>query len=267
MSWWKRIWGTESAAQPLPAEPPSPEAAPLIQAPAPGPGPQVPHGIQPVPALLLPQPFQKFRTILVFGAPGSGKGTQGKVLGTIPRFHHMACGDVFRSLDTRTPLGQEFVAYSSRGQLVPNETTVKLWHANIHDRVKTRLFKPDIDVLVLDGIPRNVEQAQLMESDISVLQVFHLSCPNREELARRLRKRALKENRFDDANDEVIAKRIRLYEEESKPILEYYSTGAYADRSMVTDIDASQSPVKVIFAILSRIMELDAWQQAQAPKL
>ena len=40
--------------------------------------------------------FGKFRTILMFGAPGSGKGTQGKVLGTIPRFHHMACGDVFR---------------------------------------------------------------------------------------------------------------------------------------------------------------------------
>jgi adenylate kinase len=206
------------------------------------------------------RPFQKFRTFLMFGAPGSGKGTQGKVLGTIPRFHHMACGDVFRSLDTRTPLGQDFVSYSSRGQLVPDETTVKLWHANIHDRVKTRLFKPDIDFLVLDGIPRNVEQARLMESDIEVLQVFHLSCPNREELARRLRKRALKDNRFDDANDEVIAKRIRLYEEESKPILEYYSSGGYAGRNIVTDIDASEPPAKVVHSILSGIMALDAWK-------
>lgn len=213
------------------------------------------------------KPFARFRTFLMFGAPGSGKGTQGKVLGTIPRFHHMACGDVFRSLDTRTPLGQEFVAYSSRGQLVPDETTVKLWHANIHDRVKTRLFKPDIDFLVLDGIPRNVEQARLMESDIEVLQVFHLSCPNREELARRLRKRALKENRFDDANDEVIQKRIRLYEEESKPILDYYSSGEYAGRSIVTDIDAGNAPAKVIHTILSRIMELDAWKQMESLKV
>lgn len=209
------------------------------------------------------KPFERFRTFLMFGAPGSGKGTQGKVLGTIPRFHHMACGDVFRSLDTRTPLGQDFVSYSSRGQLVPDETTVKLWHANIHDRVKTRLFKPDIDFLVLDGIPRNVEQARLMESDIEVLQVFHLSCPNREELARRLRKRALKENRFDDANDEVIAKRIRLYEEESKPILDYYSEGQYEGRGMVTNIDASEAPAKVIHAILTRIMTLDAWKQVE----
>ena len=209
-------------------------------------------------------PFQRFRTILMFGAPGSGKGTQGKVLGTIPRFHHMACGDVFRSLDTRTPLGQEFVEYSSRGQLVPDETTVKLWRASIHDKVKTRQFKPDIDFLVLDGIPRNVEQAKFMETDIDVLQVFHLSCPDRAELSRRLRKRALKENRFDDANDEVIQRRIRLYEEESKPILDYYSQGTYAGRNIVTDIDAGNAPMKVVHRILSRIMELEAWKQVES---
>ena len=66
----------------------------------------------------------KFRTFLILGAPGSGKGTQGKVLGSIPRFHHLACGDVFRSLDTRTALGQKFVEYSSRGELVPDDVTV-----------------------------------------------------------------------------------------------------------------------------------------------
>ena len=212
-------------------------------------------------------PFQRFRTILMFGAPGSGKGTQGKVLGTIPRFHHMACGDVFRSLDTRTPLGQEFVEYSSRGQLVPDETTVKLWRASIHDKVKTRQFKPDIDFLVLDGIPRNVEQAKFMETDIDVLQVFHLSCPDRAELSRRLRKRALKENRFDDANDEVIQRRIRLYEEESKPILDYYSQGIYAGRNIVTDIDAGNAPMKVVHRILSRIMELEAWKLVESLKV
>lgn len=210
------------------------------------------------------KPFERFRTFLMFGAPGSGKGTQGKVLGSIPRFHHMACGDVFRSLDTRTALGQEFVSYSSRGQLVPDETTVKLWRAAIHDKVKTHQFKPDIDFLVLDGIPRNVEQAKFMETDIDVLQVFHLSCPDRTELARRLRKRALKDNRFDDANDEVIQKRIRLYEEESKPILDYYSQGSYAGRNIVTDIDAGQAPAKVVHGVLSRIMELDAWRQAES---
>jgi len=202
--------------------------------------------------------FGRFRTILMFGAPGSGKGTQGKVLGTIPRFHHMACGDVFRSLDTRTSLGQEFVKYSSRGQLVPDEVTVKLWRVNIHDRVISHNFKPDIDFLVLDGIPRNVEQARLMEEDIEVVQVFHLACPDRMELARRLRKRALKDNRFDDANEEVIQHRIKTYEEESKPILEYYSQGKYAGGQFVTDVDASHVPLKVVSDVVNRLIQLEA---------
>ena len=137
---------------------------------------------------------------------------------------------------------------------------MKLWRANIHDQDKTHRFKPDIDFLVLDGIPRNVEQAKYMEQDIEVLHVFHLSCPDRAELARRLRKRALKDNRFDDANEEVITKRIRTYEEESKPILDYYSQGKYAGRNIVSDIDASLPPAKVVHSILSRIMELDAWK-------
>ena len=69
--------------------------------------------------------------ILILGAPGSGKGTQGKALGMVPRFFHCACGDVFRSLDTRTELGKKFVEYSSKGQLVPDELTIELWKAQI----------------------------------------------------------------------------------------------------------------------------------------
>ena len=203
----------------------------------------------------------RFRTFLVFGAPGSGKGTQGLILGAIPRFHHMACGDVFRSLDTRTALGREFVEYSSRGQLVPDETTVKLWRANIHDRVRTHQFKPDIDFLVLDGIPRNVEQAKLLEPDVEVLKLFHLSCPNREELARRLRKRALKDNRFDDASDKVIYERFAIYDAETKPILDYYA----GDK--VVNIDASQSPARVLHEILGHVVELDAWKAIEAMKV
>jgi adenylate kinase len=205
--------------------------------------------------------LDRYRTFLILGAPGSGKGTQGKVLGSIPRFHHLACGDVFRSLDTRTPLGQEFVRYSSMGQLVPDDLTVQLWRSNIRNRVDAYLFKPDIDFLVLDGIPRNLEQATLMERDIDVVKVFHLSCPNREELARRLRKRALKDNRYDDASEEVIRKRFETYTEETKPILEHYS----ADK--VVDIDASMAPARVLHAMLTEIMKLESWQEVERMKV
>src|SRR6478672_272431 len=166
--------------------------------------------------------MNRYICYLLIGAPGAGKGTQGKILGTIPRFFHCACGDVFRSLDTRTAVGQAFLDYSSRGQLVPDEITVKLWMARIGDMVGSHTFKPDIDSLVLDGIPRNVEQAQIMQDMIDVKRVFHLSCPDRDALVGRLKKRALKENRFDDANEEVIRRRLATYEEESRPVLEFY---------------------------------------------
>lgn len=193
---------------------------------------------------------------LILGAPGSGKGTQGKILGSIPRFFHCACGDVFRSLDTRTAIGQRFVHYSSRGELVPDELTIELWKAQVDNWSDSHVYKPDIDFLVLDGIPRNVPQAEMISDFLEIHQVFHLSCPDRGELARRMRKRALKDNRIDDASDRVIQQRIATYEAETKPILDYYSGG------LVTEIDATQPPVEVLNDIISKIVSLPAYQES-----
>jgi adenylate kinase len=191
----------------------------------------------------------QYRTYLLLGAPGSGKGTQGKILGSIPRLFHLSMGDVFRALDTRTPIGQKFVEFSSRGQLVPDEITMGLLRAHIGHLVGIHSFKPDIDALVLDGVPRNVQQAHIMKDMIDVRGVFHLSCPNREELVKRIRKRALKENRFDDANEETIRRRLVTYEAESKPLLEFYG-----DR-LVRTVDATQPPVKVVRDIVVAISD------------
>lgn len=193
----------------------------------------------------------KYKTYLLFGAPGSGKGTQGKTLGSIPRFYHCPCGDVFRSIDTRTSVGKAFLDYSSKGQLVPDEITVELWREAIEAAVDGHKFKPDIDTLVLDGIPRNVNQAKIMEALIDVEKVFHLSCPNRTTLFGRLQKRALKDNRLDDANEQVIQRRLAIYEEESKPVLEHYS------KDRVCVVDATQPPAKVLFDILASMNGVD----------
>ncbi len=193
-------------------------------------------------------PTDRYKTVLIFGAPGSGKGTQGKALGSVPRFFHCACGDVFRSLDTRTKLGQAFLEYSSRGELVPAEVTVELWQVQIQSNVEAHKFKPDLDTLVLDGIPRNVEQAELMEALIDVARVFYLRCPDRAELVKRLKKRALKDNRLDDANETVINLRLDTYDEESKPVLDYYGP------ARTTIIDATQAPVKVLFEMLQTLI-------------
>jgi adenylate kinase len=188
-----------------------------------------------------------YRTYLVFGAPGVGKGTQGKALGSVPRFFHCACGDVFRSLDTRTKVGQAFIYYSSRGELVPDEICIELWKESIKGAVDAHRFKPDLDVLLLDGIPRNLQQAKLMESLIDVIKVFHLSCPDRAILVERLRKRALKDNRLDEANEAVIQKRLETYETETRPVL-----GCYGPELIYT-IDATQSPARVLWEILGLI--------------
>jgi len=190
--------------------------------------------------------MMRYNTFILFGAPGSGKGTQGKTLGTIPRFYHCACGDVFRSIDTRTKVGKAFLEYSSKGQLVPDEITVELWQARIDSAVEAHEFKPDIDVLVLDGIPRNVGQAKIMDDVIDVKKVFHLSCPDRDQLFARLKKRALKDNRLDDANEEVIQRRLETYETESKPVLDYY-------RDRVQMIDATEPPARVLYNILTTV--------------
>lgn len=202
----------------------------------------------------------KFKTFLIFGAPGSGKGTQGTALGTLPRFYHCACGDVFRSIDTRSPIGQEFLRYSSKGQLVPDETTVALWKEHIQNAIKMGYFKPDIDYLVLDGIPRVVNQAKLMDDLIEVRKVFHLTCPDRSQLVFRLKKRALKDNRLDDANEDVIQRRLHTYEVESKPVLDYYGL------DLLDSIDAAQTPAEVMLNILrsvTRIQKEREWTQVE----
>jgi adenylate kinase len=130
---------------------------------------------------------------------------------------------------------------------VPDDITVELWREAINAAVEAHKFKPDIDTLVLDGIPRNVAQAKIMEEMIDVKKIFHLACPERETLFGRLKKRALKDNRLDDANEQVIQRRLDIYQRESKPVLSYYP------QELITEIDATQPPSKVLLSILQRV--------------
>ena len=191
-----------------------------------------------------------YRTVLLFGAPGAGKGTQGKILGTIPGFFHCACGDVFRSLKTDSAVGRVFLDYSSRGQLVPDEPTVQLWRYFIEGTTKDGRFRPERDTLVLDGIPRNVSQAQMLKDTLKVHAIFYLRCKHEEQLVERLQRRALKENRLDDANLDVIRNRLAVYEKESRPVLEFYGN------DLLHRIDADQTPVKVLFDITRCLVKI-----------
>jgi adenylate kinase len=185
-----------------------------------------------------------YRTILLFGAPGSGKGTQGKILGAIPNLHHFACGDAFRNLRIEDPVGRLFIDYSSKGQLVPDEPTIALWAKNIQASTVNGEFDPAHDTLVLDGIPRNVNQARMLGDTLDVKAVFFLSCSDQTKMIERLQRRALRENRLDDANLDVIKKRLETYERETKAVLDYYGP------ALVHTIDATQTPLDVLRQVL-----------------
>jgi len=189
----------------------------------------------------------KLRTILLFGAPGAGKGTQGKILGTIPNFFHFACGDVFRNLTIESEVGRIFIDYSSRGQLVPDEPTIRLWKESIEGSRQAGRYNPERDTLVLDGIPRNSSQAQMLSETLDVVAVFHLKCSNMNQLVERMQRRALRENRLDDANLEIIRNRLETYERETRSVLDYYG------HDLVHVIDSSKTPINVLRSILDVI--------------
>ena len=193
----------------------------------------------------------KYRTILLFGAPGSGKGTQGKILGSVPNFFHCACGDVFRNLTIENELGRTFIDYSSRGELVPDDITIRLWRQSIDESKATRRFNPDRDMLVLDGIPRNVPQAKILSDVLDVRGVFNLTCSDMSKMVERLQRRALRENRLDDANLSTIQARLKTYENETKPVLDFYGP------KLVHTIDSTQTPVNVLRDILRIIAKID----------
>jgi adenylate kinase len=193
---------------------------------------------------------QKYRTTLLFGMPGSGKGTQGMVLEQLPGFLHISMGDVFRKIPRYGRFGKEIAQYTSQGALVPDDLTVRIWENHIKVLEMQELFLPDEHTLVLDGLPRNYEQAKRLDSILDVVQIFHLKIVDTLKASERLKSRALRENRLDDMNEEVIRRRLDTYYVETFKTLSFYSP------ELVYDVDAGQSPLDVLRDIVNRMSEL-----------
>ena len=193
----------------------------------------------------------KLRTILLFGSPGAGKGTQGIILGNILTYLHVSSGDLFRNLQIQNPLGQTFLDYAGKGQLVPDKPTIKLWHDDIENRIRNGIFNPETDTLLLDGIPRNAAQAQLLDDKLNVVGVLNLFCKDLDIMVERLQVRALRENRLDDANLDTIRNRLEVYEAETRPVLEHYGD------DLVHTIDSTQTPVRVLRDVLAVLANLE----------
>ena len=125
-----------------------------------------------------------------------------------------------------------------------------LWRREIDASVATGRFNPQTDSLILDGIPRNPRQAEILRAVLDVRAVFFLTCSNMDKMVERLQRRALRENRLDDANLAIIRSRLETYHQETKPVLDYYG------RELVHEIDSAQAPTKVLLDILSIVQSL-----------
>ena len=193
---------------------------------------------------------QKYRSILMFGPPGVGKGTQGKILGSVPGFFHLSVGDVFRSIDIGSHIGQEICKYTSNGQLVPDELTVQIWKQTLDAYVALTTYKPREDILVLDGIPRNVTQTELVKDHIEILHVINLCYDDEDNMIMRMRRRAIRENRADDANEDVIRSQFEIFNNVSKPVLECYP------EEIISTVEAVGSPAEVLRKILRAVIPI-----------
>ena len=182
----------------------------------------------------------KFNAVLLIGGPGSGKGTQGAVLGRFPYIRHLAMGDIFRAIAPKSDIGREFLAFSTKGMLVPDDLTVRVWKSFVDHAVDAGELDPARHVLLLDGIPRTIDQVELVGMHINILKIAHFVIHDQSILVERLKGRALQGDRPDDAVESVILERMRVYEESTAPVLKSY------DSSLIAEIDADQTPLAVL---------------------
>lgn len=159
--------------------------------------------------------------IILFGPPGSGKGTQSEKLIQAYGLKHLSTGDILRiEISKLAPLGLEAKSIMDRGQLVPDEVVVGMIHSALEEN-------PHVKGFLFDGFPRTVAQSEaldkllrLMNTEIGVVLAMDVS---EEELVNRLLNRGLTSGRSDDARESVIRERIIEYKKKTAVVAQYYS--------------------------------------------
>jgi adenylate kinase len=202
--------------------------------------------------------LRPYQALLLIGPPGSGKSTQGKILGMLPGFHYWEAGDALRAIDSDSDIGRVIHQHSSHGELIPDELMVSLCLDDLKARVTAGVYHPETDILVLDGIPRSVKQAALLEAQVTVIKILHLLCSDVEPLIQRLRRRATEQDRMDDAEERVIRHRLAVYQRTTAQVLTYYPARCIAT------IDALRPPAEVLDQILHVLIPLLNRRQASS---
>lgn len=159
--------------------------------------------------------------LILFGPPGSGKGTQAAKLVARYNLLHISTGDLFRyEMSNDTPLGKEAKRYIQKGELVPDEVTIGM----LHNKVEAH---PEVEGYIFDGFPRTINQSEaldalLAESDQTIHRLIMLDVPD-DEIVKRITHRGKTSGRTDDLDETIIRNRIGVYKSETSPVFDYYA--------------------------------------------
>lgn len=159
--------------------------------------------------------------LILFGPPGSGKGTQAAKLIDKYNLFHISTGDMFRyELSNNTELGQLARSYMEKGQLVPDSVTIAMLQKRVEDN-------PEVEGFIFDGFPRTIPQAKALDKFLEgrgqhITGLIELAV-DEDEIVKRILLRGQSSGRADDNDESIIRKRITVYKNETTPVYDYYA--------------------------------------------
>ena len=159
--------------------------------------------------------------LILFGKPGSGKGTQASLIKNKYNLVHISTGDVFRkNMSNKTDLGMLAKGYMEKGELVPDEVTVNMLKEELEDHLPCEGF-------IFDGFPRTSYQAEKLDALLTKYSLnIHLTIAldvDNQTLIKRLLNRGKSSGRADDQSEDKINKRLQEYDKKTKPLIEFYT--------------------------------------------
>ena len=166
--------------------------------------------------------------LILFGPPGSGKGTQAQKLVDKYQLLHISTGDLFRyEMGNDTPLGLEAKSYIEKGALVPDSVTIGM----LKNKVEAN---PDVPGYIFDGFPRTIPQSESLDALVAekgtAISALLMLDVEDEELVKRLLERGKTSGRKDDADESVIRNRINVYKQETSPVFGFYDAQGKAKK-------------------------------------